>query len=224
MFQHRQNIKIEVPPFRHHPCCGETCLICHTYGGHRCPRTGGFCSYVDYSQYQDYNHLKVGGFKNYSQWESHVNRNRGNGLSFAHSFYTFENFPAEDRINYFSINQIEAAENDKYTNLVAQIGEKYNVIHDDPIRGYHLNGLFNRNIPYYNLNLQSDNMIDQIKIIENAKELHFIDSNYSVLIYYLSLTNNKIKNIPKFLHASSRPSDRDVSIYTNPTPENWSVV
>jgi hypothetical protein len=63
-------------------------------------------------------------------------------------------------------------------------------------------------------------MIDQIALLENAKEIHFIDSNYSVMIYYLSFKNEKIANIPKFLHTYAR-SGRDNGIYCNPTPNNW---
>jgi hypothetical protein len=64
-------------------------------------------------------------------------------------------------------------------------------------------------------------MIDQIKILENAKEIHFIDSSYSVMIYFLSLTNEKIKNIPKYFHYYVR---KNSMIYENPTPNNWNIL
>jgi len=70
------------------------------------------------------------------------------------------------------------------------------------------------------LNGVSDMMLDQITILENAKEIHFIDSSYSVLIYFLSFHNEKIRNIPKYLHKYAMHG-RDMGIYENKKPDNW---
>ena len=64
---------------------------------------------------------------------------------------------------------------------------------------------------------------DQIKILENAKEIHFIDSSYSVLIYFLSLTNEKIKQIPKYFHYYANQRE-GYTIYENPIPKNWQIL
>ena len=96
--------------------------------------------------------------------------------------------------------------------------------HEDAQRNIFLKqDRLSKNIPYYNLDKKSNLLTDQIKILESSKEIHFIDSSYSVLIYYLSFHNDKIKKIPKFLHSSSRVN-RDTNIYQNPTPENWEIV
>jgi len=63
-------------------------------------------------------------------------------------------------------------------------------------------------------------MIDQIKILENSEEIHLIDSNYSVLIYFLCFNNDILKNKKIYLHTYTR-SDRDILIYKNPIPNNW---
>ena len=63
----------------------------------------------------------------------------------------------------------------------------------------------------------------EIKILENAKEIHFIDSSYSVLIYFLSLTNEKIKQIPKYFHYYANQRE-GYTIYENPIPENWQIL
>lgn len=218
VFLDRSNIKIEVPKFIH-TSPGETCLICHTYGGKSCPRAGGQCKYIDYSQYSGHKHIKLGGFDNYDKWDNHVKNNS----SFAHAFYTHAVIDATKRINNFRITRNNINEVYNLSNLRSQIGEDYIVTHNDDIRGYSFS-LDSKGLPIYNLNLKSDILIDQLAIIENAKELHFIDSSYSVLIYLMTFHSPKIAQIPKFLHASCRPSNRDVGIYKNPTPPNWYVV
>jgi hypothetical protein len=71
--------------------------------------------------------------------------------------------------------------------------------------------------------MKSKIFIDQIKILENAEEIHLIDSSYSVMLYFLSFQNEKIKNIPKFLHSYSR-NNRNINIYKDPQPENWIIL
>lgn len=219
VFRHRSNIKIEVPEFIDYSP-GETCLVCHTYGGASCPRAGGKCKYIDYSKYPNYSHIKSGGFNNYSKWTNHLQ----NSVSFAHAFYTYSQLSADVRISKFSINNNHISELKNLRTLVNEIGKDYIVVHNDDVRGYTLRGLDKKQLPIYNLNLKSETLIDQLAIIENAKELHFIDSSYSVLIYLMSFHNAKIAGIPKYLHKASRPSNRDIAIYTQPTPSNWHVI
>ena len=99
---------------------------------------------------------------------------------------------------------------------------EYIVLHDDKNRNKVINKEIS-DLKIYELNGSSDVFIDQIKILENAKEIHFIDSSWSVLIYFLSFHNEKIKLIPKFLHCYLH-NDRDLEIYKNPIPENWNFI
>lgn len=218
VFQDKSNVKIEVPEFISYSP-GETCLVCHTYGGSSCPRAGGKCQYIDYSKYPDYIHIKSGGFNNYGKWESHVR----NSSSFAHAFYTYAGLDPQDRIDRFNVSRNTINDVYNLSNLRSQIGEDYIVTHNDNVRGYTFN-LDSKGLPIYDLNLKSETLIDQLAIIENAQELHFIDSSYSVLIYLMSFHNLKIAQIPKYLHKACRPSNRDVAIYKNPTPPNWYVI
>jgi len=64
-----------------------------------------------------------------------------------------------------------------------------------------------------------DKDIDYIKIIENAQEIHLIDSSWSVLIYLLSYNN---LNVKVFLNESdAKLINRDINIYKNPVFNNW---
>jgi hypothetical protein len=59
-----------------------------------------------------------------------------------------------------------------------------------------------------------------IKVLENAKEIHLIDSSWSVLIYLLS--KNIITHIPVLLNETFfKRMGRDTGIYKNPSFNNW---
>lgn len=210
---HLKNIDIEIPCLTNYQNCSkQTCIKCHTYGcASICPRQIGACEYIDYTKYENYQeHIKIGAFNNYNEWERH----RNSSISFSHAFYTYQDIDLYERISNFKIYH------DKQKDL--NLNTDYIVCHEDLERNIFLKkDKLLKNIPIYNLDKKSNFLIDQIKILEESKEIHMIDSSYSVLVYYLSFHNDKIKNIPKFLH--TRP-DRDIKIYENPTPKNWMVI
>ena len=224
IFNNRKNIKIVIPIFSNISNNIDTCLNCITYGSSSiCPReTNIKCKYIDYSYYTDYTNIKIGGFNNYNDWEKFRSSKYHENISFSHCFYLFNDLNINNRINNFKIYRDFELENNNYINLVNEIGDKYIVIHEDINRNIIINKNYveNKNLPLYNLDKKSDNMIDQIKILENSKEIHLIDSNYSVLIYFLSFNNEILKNKKIFLHKYTR-ENRDTLIYTNPTPNNW---
>jgi hypothetical protein len=194
----------------------DTCLECMTYGtSGMCYRdVNQKCKFIDYSPYSDCINIKIGSFKNYSSWEEYVR----NSFSFSHAFYGYNGLSDDIRIDKFKINRDYDLENESY-NESGLIGKDYIVIHEDVSRGITIDHTKINHGLMYDLNDKSDIMIDQIKILENAKEIHLIDSSYSVMIYFLSFHNDKIKNIPKFLH--KHPHNRDFNIYKQPVADNW---
>jgi hypothetical protein len=227
IFNDRKNVEVIVPKILDSSSNGfnknigtETCVICHTnLGGLICPREpANSCKYVDYDSYFNFNKIKLNAFNNYGNWDTFLhNRN----LSFAHCMYEYEKFDPNLRIKNFHINRDEELEDEKYRELE---GKEYFLVHDDSTRNFEIpENLFNKNIHRINLNMKSEIMIDMLKIIENAKELHFIDSSYSVLIYLLSFSNPKIRSIPKYLYTLNRES-RDTGIYSLPNAENWHLI
>jgi len=181
-----------------------------------CPRLGhSKCLYIDYSEYSEYDNIKIGCFGNdYQKWADFLKTNYDNKISFSHSFYLYHNIDINYRINNFSINNKNINKNIPNHDYIA--------VHDDPNRRLYINKSFIKN-NIYELNNSSIYMIDQIEILKNAKEIHFIDSSYSVMIYFLSFLSEKISNIPKFLHEYVTPN-RDTLIYTNPIPKNWNII
>jgi len=217
MYKHIKNIKCVVPSFHSNYNGIDSCLICMTPGNQNyCPRVSNRkCQYIDYSDYKEYDNIKVGCFSgDYQKWDNFLKSNYQKSISFSHSFYLYHDIDLGFRTNGFSINKENINKNIPI--------DEYIVIHDDSNRGLYINkNKISGNI--YQLNDSSIYMIDQISILENAKEIHFIDSSYSVMIYFLSFFSDKIANMPKYLHEYVTPN-RDTLIYTNPVPPNWNII
>lgn len=221
MYKHKPNIKCVIPNLLNENLYKSSCMICMAvdipcrpesrYDGHK---------YIDYSEWGDYEHIKIGCFKSeYKKWESFLYSNMDKNISFSHSFYLYENIPLEVRNTYFSVYRDHKNEMNRMKEIPS---ENYVVLHDDPERNLIIDrSKINNGFHIHQLNGSSKTMVDQITILENAQELHFIDSSYSVLIYFLSLTNEKIKQIPKYFHFYAR---KNKMIYENPVPENWFIL
>ena len=54
-----------------------------------------------------------------------------------------------------------------------------------------------------------------IKVLENAKEIHLIESTYSIAIYLLQKKYNMFENIPIYFHTYVR-NNRNMNIYIKP--------
>jgi hypothetical protein len=227
IFEDRKNVKVIVPIFIEagqtyfdRQIGKETCVICHTnLGGITCPREPNrSCKYINYDFFSNCELVKLNAFKNYTHWESFMSKSN---QSFAHTMYEYEDFDPYLRIKNFKIYRDIRSEESQFSHL---LNEEYFLVHDDADR--HLcipEDNFKINLIRANLNLRSTIMVDLIKIIENSKEIHLIDSSYSVLIYLLSFSNKKIAAIPKYLHTLNR-TERDIGIYANPCAQNWFLI
>lgn len=220
MYSHLDNVEVVIPDYTTKKT-GDSCIQCHTdCFNHHCPR-GPFptCQFIDYSKYNGYANLKFGCFENFSRWSKFLSKEK----SFSHAFYSYVNLDKNIRINNFKISR-DIEEENKVFERFKFSNQDYIVIHDDKDRNliideYHLKS--SKNI--YQLNSSSKIMIDQLKILENAKEIHLIDSSYSVLIYFLSFNSEKLSNIPKYIHSYAN-RNRDYNIYTDPVPKNWFIL
>jgi hypothetical protein len=227
IFENRKNVKVLVPNFIdsqnslfNKQISKETCVICHTnLGGLICPREPNHsCKYINYDFFPNCELIKLNAFKNYTNWESCMQKKK---YSFAHAMYEFEDLDPEIRINNFKINRDVVLEENQFSQLT---NEEYFLVHDDPDRNLCVpQDKFKNQLAQVNLNLRSPIMIDMIKTIENSKEIHLIDSSYSVLIYLLSFSNQKIAAIPKYLYTLNR-MERDIGIYTKPSAHNWFLI
>jgi hypothetical protein len=193
----------------------DTCLICHTTcRKNNCLRDNSKQPKFLDRKYYEGNNYKIhllNSFYEYRKWEEF----RKN-MSFNVAFYLYNNINKLNLISRFDIV------------LPPQINipdKEYIIYHDDPYRNIHINkNYFSKSINLYiNLNQKSEIMIDCIELIKNAKEIHIVDSNYSVLIWLLCHKYNFCRNIPIYLHTYPRPG-RELNIYTHNLPKNWKLI
>jgi hypothetical protein len=124
--------------------------------------------------------------------------NTGVYKHFDDAFYIAANVPIEDKWNKFYFKRDIEKEKDIYHNKFGlKDGEEYLFIHDDPGRGRHLKPSY---IPTGFKIIKSDEhkdvkLFDFIYTIENAKEIHLINSSISTLIDTM-----QIKTGPIFIH------------------------
>jgi hypothetical protein len=122
---------------------------------------------------------------------------------FSESFYIYYNIDFNNRINNFNVNRDNNLEEIKYQEFIKEHGVDYILYHDD--ENNHTHGIHhvstkidiiekNRNFKYINLNKKSKIFFDYIKILQNAKEIHLIDSIWATLYYQLDCKYNIFEN------------------------------
>jgi hypothetical protein len=142
-------------------------------------------------------------------------------------FFMYDELDLDPNIRYiqFKINRDYNRENELYTKLINIIGQDYIIIIDDRIRNYNidLNYIENKNLPIFYMGNNSQNTIDEldeirdpqivnnIKILENAKEIHTIESSIYVLLDQMNINENI------YVHAYLRNGniDKKVMFYTD---------
>lgn len=132
-------------------------------------------------------------------------------------FYTLSGMDHSIAFDYFKILRDPGAEDNKYKELVTI--DEYSVIH-------YADGmdLSKAKYPLVYLNDKSIKIIDMIKVIENAKEVHLYDSLYGILSYFLYFSGQlkgpefhfhkyaRMK-IPKFFNYAKMKESGDWIIY-----------
>jgi len=115
-----------------------------------------------------------------------------NGLFFVESFYKSYNINYMTRVTNFNIQRNLDLENNKYDEFVKKYGVKYILQHE-------INNVTSK-LPIINLNCISDTFFDCIKILENAQEIHLLDSVWGALIYQLDAKYKLFRNIKIYIY------------------------
>lgn len=111
-------------------------------------------------------------------------------------FYTLSGLEHSIAFDYFEIIRDYQSEQNKYSEIV--FTDEYSVIHY--VEGMNLSYV---KYPLVYLNDRSSKIIDMIKIIENAKEVHLYDSLYGILCYFLYFSN-QLRGPKFYLHKYAR--------------------
>jgi hypothetical protein len=134
-------------------------------------------------------------------------------------FFDELNLPHNIRYDNFKVNRDISKEENIYNTLINIIGNKYNIIIDDEKRDFIINDdIIKNEYPTFKLGnnsinknknldeIKTDNIFDYIKLLENAEEIHTIDSSIVHMIDLLNL------NVKTYIYKKYRPM---IVIYNN---------
>lgn len=120
-------------------------------------------------------------------------------LFFTEGFYSSYNIPYEERVNSFNVLRNHKLEDEVYKKVIGDYDGEYILVHEDVERGLSL-GTDDKDIKVIKLNGVSDVFFDYIKVLENAKSIHLIDSVWAAICYLLDAKYALLKNIDITVH------------------------
>ena len=139
---------------------------------------------------------------------------------FVEKFYTPYNIPYEERVNSFSIDRDHKLENEIYEKVIGDYDGEYIVVHEDTEKGLSL-GVEDKNIKVIKLNGASDVFFDYIKVLQNAKSIHLIDSVWAATCYLLDTKYSLLKDINVHVHCLRGHGE----MFTKPIKlSNWKII
>lgn len=211
-----ETIRVEVPRIINTYDGYYTCIHCHTIGTNSgCPRGGGPCKYIDYSNYIEYDNIKLNAFDNYTKWNLFKE-----GKSFLESFYEYYNLDFIQTIQShpFIINR----EHCKTFYDSLSISGDYIVVHDMNEHTILVNN--KDNLRLINLDSTSKIIVDTVMVLEGAKELHLLDSVYGFFVLFLQINYNLFTNHRIYLYYRSTNTDDRFYAIQKYIPDTWSVI
>lgn len=140
-------------------------------------------------------------------------------LRFDANFYEQANLPFDNRWEKFLYNRNYSSEIQLYMDLECD-KEPYIFIHEDRKRNFEIDRSFIRSdlrIIYPDKELNNYNFFDYGFILENAVEIHCIESSFAAFVESLKLSN------PKFAHRYSRPEASNDYCHEFTYRSNWII-
>ena len=153
-------------------------------------------------------------YSNFYNIKPEYDRSKCGRLKYPNDFYDYLNLPNNIRYPFFKINRDYETEVLLYNNLINIIGNKYNIIIDDEKRNLIIDDKYiKNNYPIFKLSsssinkntklntIKSDNIFNYINILENAQEIHTIDSS---IVHLIDSLNIEVKT---YIHRYVRPHE-----------------
>ena len=168
-----------------------------------------------YSDLQDCDFLAIGGH-DIARKDSYQNKFRYIDNCFVKGFYESYDIPYIERINSFNIVRNYDVEKEIYNKFIKQHSEKY-ILYHEVIENY------DSNKKIVNLNQISSIYFDYIRVLENAIEIHLLDSSWAAICYLLDAKYKlfQSKNIPIYLYAKRGYSQ----MFIEPVKlDNWTII
>jgi hypothetical protein len=155
---------------------------------------------------------------------------------FTEAFYEYYNLSFWKRITDFNIERDTELEDAAYEKFIKEHGEDYVLYHDDqkreetkgvgvPYKSTHIELDRKEGVSYVNLNKVTNTFFDYIKIIENAQEIHVVDSVWACLIYQLDCRYGTLNNTMDQKTVNVYCQRGHYEIFKNPvTLPNWNLI
>jgi len=166
------------------------------------------------------------GFPGCNRKDEYSNAFNTDNAHFVRQFYDCYNIDYSNRVNLFEFKRDIALEDTTFKTFIEKNGTNYIVYHDTAERKIQLPLLSNtKNINFNNI---TNNIFSTIKILENAKEIHVIDSVWATFCYLLdakySIFNNKNIFIYPFYNRSGGCLRDNYTKKLEPVhPPNWVI-
>jgi hypothetical protein len=149
-------------------------------------------------------------------------------IFYVEGFYTFYNIDFMDKVNFFGFERDLDKENFFYDDFIKKYGKDYIVFHSDESRDINIYLNKEKDINYVNLNGISNNIFETIKVLENSKEIHIIDSIWATFCYLLDtkyhiFENKNIYLYPFLDRSGSNLENTNTKILEPIHPLNWKI-
>jgi hypothetical protein len=175
----------------------------------------------------EHDRFRVDDYRNYWYMGNYKNKPSHH---FLESFYTFYDIPFIERVNSFNLYRDTENENLVYLDFIKSHGDNYILFHDDQENHLHGNLHVSTKIDfnnkkegynYINLNKKSNRFFDYIKVLENANEIHLVDSVWAGVCYQIDAKYGLFKDKSVYLY----PKRGHNYMFENPIKlKNWTLV
>jgi len=176
--------------------------------------------YIALDDLDIHNFMKFSPQNNYlivGHWKLHEELKTNKNVTFDEIFYKMAEVPFEDKWNKFYFQRDLEREKEAFNKIGIKENEEYIFVHDDK----NINRVIDENFINKDLkiirpaNYKDIGLFDFIHIIENAKEVHCMDSSFSCLIDTMQINNDN-----PFMHLYVRKDG-------SPSPKfklNWKII
>jgi hypothetical protein len=164
---------------------------------------------------QNYDFLAIGGHDNIRK-DQYQNKFHFINNCFVKRFYESYDIPYIERINSFNIARNYQLEEEIYNKFIEANSDKY-ILYHEVIENYDITK------KKVNLNQISNVYFDYIKVLENALEIHLLDSSWGALCFLLDSKYKlfKNRNIPIYLYAKRGYTQ----MFLEPVKlDNWNII
>ena len=146
-------------------------------------------------------------------------------------YYTCYDIDYMNKVKYFEFERNVELEYKCYLKFVDQnTNNDYVLYHDNLLGDSTISFNKKENIKYINLNGMGMEMFHMIRILQNSKEIHLVDSMWASFCYMIDAKYQLLKNVPIFIYPFKERWGgllKDISCKNQLEPillDNWTIV